>query len=69
MFKKILPLYFEGDNSIMNFDMIETYSRHLGNMGDFKSLIDLKKVMLKSYLDEKKADHRLRRAYVEILCC
>ena len=65
----MLPLYFEGDNSVMNFDMIEIYQRHLGNMGDFTSLIELKRVMIKHYIQQKTPDHKLRRSYVEILCC
>lgn len=47
LFKKMLSLYFEGDNSIMNFDFIEIYARHLGLMGEWEDLINLKLTMIK----------------------
>ena len=69
MYKELLPLYFQGDNSVFNFDFLEFYARHLGNEEEWLALIELKEILIKSYKQEKKPDHRLRRAYVEILIC
>ena len=62
-------MYFDGDNAIMNFDYLETYARHLGKRQDWQDMIVLKQTMIKMWKEERKVDHRLRRAYLEIICC
>lgn len=47
IFKTLLPMYFEDDVSVMHFDMIEIYSKHLGRMKDWKELILLKRRLIK----------------------
>jgi len=64
-----LPLYFQGDNSTFNFDFLEIYARHLGAEEEWMAFIELKETLIASYRQEKKPDHRLRRAYLEILLC
>ena len=68
VFKMLLPKFFEDDCSVMNPDMIELYAKHLGRMKDWADLISLKRRLIKEWIAEKKRDHRLRRAYLEILC-
>jgi len=67
IFKTLLPKYFEDDCSIMNPDMPELYAKHLGRMKEWADLILLKRRLIKEWIAEKKRDHRLRRAYLEIL--
>ena len=62
-----MPKYFEDDCNVMHFDMIEIYGKHLGKMGDWAELINLKRLMIKEWIKENKRDHKLRRAYLEIL--
>jgi hypothetical protein len=68
VYRRIFPKLFEGQNMVMNYDMLETYVKALAQAKLWKELIETKYRIMEHYRKINKVDHRTRRSFIEIIC-